>query len=99
MLIRFPIAALAACLALPSCSKGPEPAPDPQALEQFITRLEAQDRVARAAAVAEARRKEQARVEAAEKRLERYRTSAERVLPAPATAEGAVRALAGGSAG
>ena len=96
---RLPLAALAACLALPSCSEEPEPAPDPKALEQFIAKLEAQDRVARAAAVAEARRKEQARVDAAEKRLERYRPSAELVLPAPATAEGAVRAIASGSAG
>lgn len=85
-----------AALALSACGEAPAPAPDPQVLEQFIARIEAQDREARAAAVADARREEQARIEASEKRLDRYRNSAEKVFAAPATAEGAVKALAGG---
>ncbi len=69
----LPAALAAAMFTLSACGKTPEPAPDPKALEQFIAKVEAQDRAARAKAVAEARRKEQARIEAAEKRLERYK--------------------------
>ena len=75
MSYRLPAAAAfaAASLFLSACGQAPEPAPDPKALEQFIARIEAQDSAARAKAIAEARRKEQARIEAAEKRLERYK--------------------------
>lgn len=69
----FPAALAAAMFTLAACGNAPEPAPDPEALEQFIAKVEAQDRAARAKAVAEARRKEQARIEAAEKRLARYK--------------------------
>lgn len=93
---RLLLAPLAAALALSACAKAPQPAPDPQVLEQFVAQLEEQDRSARARAVAEARRAEQERMDAAEKRLDRYRTSADRLLSTPTTAEGAVRVLAGG---
>ena len=96
MACRLPSAALTAALLCSACAPEAEPAPDPVALEQFIARLEAQDRAARAAAIVEARREEEARIEASERRLERYRNSADRVLAAPTTAEGAVKALAGG---
>lgn len=89
-------AALATAFAFSACAEAPQPTPDPQVLEQFVARLEEQDRSARAEAVAEARRAEQKRMDAAEKRLDRYRNSADRLLSAPTTAEGAVRVLAGG---
>lgn len=73
MITRF-LPALGTLLVLSGCGKAPDPAPDPKALEQFLAKVEAQDRAARADAVVEARRKEQARIRAAEKRLERYRT-------------------------
>ncbi len=89
MSYRFlPAAIAAAAFLVSACGEAPEPAPDPKALEQFIAKVEAQDRAARAQAVAEARRKEQARIEAAEKRLARYKDGGEQVLDAPVAAGG-----------
>lgn len=93
---RTALVALAALAALSACRRDVEPAPDPKALAEFIARIEAEDRAARAAAIVEARRQEQKRIEASERRLDRYRTAAERALASPTNAEGVVKALPGG---